>query len=97
MSAPLSSRFSTAIPWLTLLKSRCAKCDATRYRPPLSREHSTSNRISRLCPQTPQLLRSVQTKCELVPHNKTQASADWLELVREKVQSLRCGVIEIVT
>ena len=31
-----------------------------------------------------------------MPHNKTQSSADWLELVREKVQSLRFGVIQIV-
>jgi hypothetical protein len=31
-----------------------------------------------------------------VPHNKTQSSADWLELVREKVQSLRFGVVQIV-
>jgi len=31
-----------------------------------------------------------------VPHNETQSSADWLELVREKVQSLRFGVVQIV-
>ena len=31
-----------------------------------------------------------------MPHNKTQSSADWLELVREKVQSLRFGVVQIV-
>jgi len=31
-----------------------------------------------------------------MPHNRTQSSADWLELVREKVQSLRCGVVQIV-
>jgi hypothetical protein len=31
-----------------------------------------------------------------VPHNKTQSSADWLELVRQKVQSLRFGVVQIV-
>jgi hypothetical protein len=31
-----------------------------------------------------------------MPHNKIQSSADWLELVREKVQSLRFGVVQIV-
>jgi len=31
-----------------------------------------------------------------MPHNRTQSSADWLELVREKVQSLRFGVVQIV-
>jgi len=31
-----------------------------------------------------------------MPHDKRQASADWLELVREKVQSLRFGVVQIV-
>jgi hypothetical protein len=31
-----------------------------------------------------------------MPHNRTQPSADWLELVREKVQSLRFGVVQIV-
>ena len=31
-----------------------------------------------------------------MPHDKSEASADWLELVREKVQSLRFGVIQIV-
>ena len=31
-----------------------------------------------------------------MPHNKRDASADWLELVREKVQSLRFGVVQIV-
>src|SRR5947209_1179899 len=96
MSAPPSSRFSTATLWLTLSKSRCAKCDATRSRPLLSREHSTSIRFRRLCPQTPRLLRGVQTKGELMPHDKREASADWLELVRQKVQSLRFGVVQIV-
>jgi hypothetical protein len=31
-----------------------------------------------------------------VPPDKKQPSADWLELVREKVQSLRFGVVQIV-
>jgi hypothetical protein len=31
-----------------------------------------------------------------MPHNKTKSSADWLELVRQKVQSLRFGVVQIV-
>jgi hypothetical protein len=31
-----------------------------------------------------------------MPHNKSPAAADWLELVREKVQSLRFGVVQIV-
>jgi hypothetical protein len=38
----------------------------------------------------------VPTKGELMPHDKREASADWLELVREKVQSLRFGVVQIV-
>ena len=31
-----------------------------------------------------------------MPHDERDASADWLELVREKVQSLRFGVVQIV-
>ena len=31
-----------------------------------------------------------------MPHDKRDAAADWLELVREKVQSLRFGVVQIV-
>jgi hypothetical protein len=31
-----------------------------------------------------------------MPDNKTKSSADWLELVRQKVQSLRFGVVQIV-
>ena len=31
-----------------------------------------------------------------MPHNRTQSSADWLDLVREKVQTLRFGVVQIV-
>jgi len=31
-----------------------------------------------------------------VPHNNRQSSADWLELVRQNVQSLRFGVVQIV-
>ena len=31
-----------------------------------------------------------------MPHGERRASADWLELVREKVQSLRFGVVQIV-
>ena len=31
-----------------------------------------------------------------MPHNNKQSSADWLELVRENVQSLRFGVVQIV-
>jgi hypothetical protein len=31
-----------------------------------------------------------------MPHNNKQSSADWLELVREQVQSLRFGVVQIV-
>ena len=31
-----------------------------------------------------------------MPHDKRDASADWLELVREKVQGLRFGVVQIV-
>ncbi|PYM02030.1 MAG: hypothetical protein DMF13_06810 [Verrucomicrobia bacterium] len=38
----------------------------------------------------------MQTKGEPVPHDKRDAAADWLELVREKVQSLRFGVVQIV-
>ena len=41
-------------------------------------------------------LQHAQKKGELMPHNRTQSSADWLELVREKVQSLRFGVVQIV-
>jgi hypothetical protein len=29
-------------------------------------------------------------------HNNTHSSPDWLELVREKVQSLHFGVVQIV-
>ena len=36
------------------------------------------------------------TKGELVPRDDQQSSADWLELVRQKVQSLRFGVVQIV-
>jgi len=36
------------------------------------------------------------TKGELVPHNNNESSADWLELVRQNVQSLRFGVVQIV-
>ena len=31
-----------------------------------------------------------------MPRDKREASADWLELVRQKVQSLRFGVVQIV-
>ena len=31
-----------------------------------------------------------------MPHDERRTSADWLELVREKVQSLRFGVVQIV-
>ena len=31
-----------------------------------------------------------------MPYDERHASADWLELVREKVQSLRFGVVQIV-
>ena len=31
-----------------------------------------------------------------MPRDQKQASADWLELVREKVQSLQFGVVQIV-
>jgi len=31
-----------------------------------------------------------------MPHDERRASADWLELVREKVQRLRFGVVQIV-
>ena len=31
-----------------------------------------------------------------MPHDERRASADWLELVREKVRGLRFGVIQIV-
>ena len=31
-----------------------------------------------------------------MPHDERRASADWLELVREKVQSLHFGVVQIV-
>jgi len=31
-----------------------------------------------------------------MPHNKRQSSADWLELVRQNVESLRFGVVQIV-
>jgi hypothetical protein len=31
-----------------------------------------------------------------MPHDERRASADWLELVRENVQSLRFGVVQIV-
>ena len=31
-----------------------------------------------------------------MPHDERHASADWLELVRKKVQSLRFGVVQIV-
>ncbi len=31
-----------------------------------------------------------------MPHDERRATADWLELVREKVQSLRFGVVQIV-
>jgi hypothetical protein len=31
-----------------------------------------------------------------MPHDKRDGSGDWLELVREKVQSLRFGVVQIV-
>ena len=31
-----------------------------------------------------------------MPHDERRASADWIELVREKVQSLRFGVVQIV-
>jgi hypothetical protein len=31
-----------------------------------------------------------------MPHNNRQSSADWLELVRQNVESLRFGVVQIV-
>jgi hypothetical protein len=31
-----------------------------------------------------------------MPHNRTRSSADWLELVRENVQSLRFGIVQII-
>ena len=31
-----------------------------------------------------------------MPHNNNESSADWLELVRQNVQSLRFGVVQIV-
>ena len=31
-----------------------------------------------------------------MPHNNNESSADWLDLVRQKVQSLRFGVVQIV-
>ena len=31
-----------------------------------------------------------------MPHDERRASADWLELVRENVQGLRFGVVQIV-
>jgi hypothetical protein len=31
-----------------------------------------------------------------MPHDKSPVAANWLELVREKVQSLRFGVVQIV-
>ena len=31
-----------------------------------------------------------------MPRDERRASADWLELVREKVQGLRFGVVQIV-
>jgi len=31
-----------------------------------------------------------------MPHDERRTSADWLELVREKVQSLRFGIVQIV-
>ncbi len=31
-----------------------------------------------------------------MPHDKKQPSADWLELVRQQVQGLRFGVVQIV-
>ena len=31
-----------------------------------------------------------------MPHDQRDGSGDWLELVREKVQSLRFGVVQIV-
>jgi hypothetical protein len=31
-----------------------------------------------------------------MPRDKSPVAADWLELVREKVQSLRFGVVQIV-
>lgn len=31
-----------------------------------------------------------------MPHNDKQSSGDWLELVREKVQSLQFGMVQIV-
>ena len=31
-----------------------------------------------------------------MPHNHNESSADWLELVRQNVQSLRFGVVQIV-
>ena len=37
-----------------------------------------------------------ETKGRIVPPSKNEASADWLELVRQNVQSLRFGVVQIV-
>jgi hypothetical protein len=31
-----------------------------------------------------------------MPHNNKQSTVDWLELVREKVQSLQFGMVQIV-
>ena len=31
-----------------------------------------------------------------MPHNNNESAADWLDLVRQKVQSLRFGVVQIV-
>jgi hypothetical protein len=35
-------------------------------------------------------------KGELMPRNNAKSSADWLELGRQRVQSLRLGVVQIV-
>ncbi len=34
-------------------------------------------------------------KGKLMPHKNTHSSADWLELVRQKVESLRFGAVLI--
>ena len=31
-----------------------------------------------------------------MPHSRTRSSANWLELVRENVQSLRFGIVQII-
>src|SRR5215475_9757764 len=96
MSGPPLLKFSIVIPWPTSSKSLSAKCGAIKCRPHLFLARLILNQFWPPCRPVLLILPKPRTKSDVMPHNNTQSSADWLELVREKVQSLQFGVVQIV-